>query len=124
MFRDAFSAAWLMLGYLVLLVWLGVLTARLGKLKKSPHAPWYLGPVFWLVGIALYLVFARVGEPDAIILITVSLVAPLLYFINLLIILLDKKHPWKTDGDKRLARRDLLIFLVALALWVIGLILI
>ena len=124
MFRDAFSAAWLMLGYLALLVWLGVLTARLGKLKKSPHAPWYLGAVFWLIGITLYLVFARVGEPDAIILITVSLVAPLLYFINLLTILLDKKHPLKADGDKHLARRYLLILLAALSLWVLGLVLV
>ena len=124
MFRDAFSAAWLMLGYLALLVWLGVLTARLGKLKKSPHAPWYLGMVFWLLGVTLYLVFARVGEPDAIILITVSLVAPLLYFINLLIILLDKKHPWKADEDKHLAWRYLLIFLAALVLWALGLVLV
>lgn len=124
MFRDAFSAAWLMLGYLALLVGLSVLTTRLGKLKKSPHAPWYLGAVFWLLGVILYLVFARVGEPDAIILITVSLVAPLLYFINLLTILLDKKHPWKADEDKHLARRDLLIFLAALVLWALGLVLV
>jgi len=80
--------------------------------------------VFWLLGVTLYLVFARVGEPDAIILITVSLVAPLLYFINLLTILLDKKHPLKADGDKHLARRYLLIFLAALSLWVLGLVLV
>ena len=123
MFGDAFSAAWLMLGYLALLILLGTLVFRFGRMKGITTAPGYLGAVFWIIGVIVYLIFARVGEPDAIILNLVSIVAPMVHFFNILGILLERKHKWKDPDYKRKGLRYLLIFLGAVAVYAIGLVL-
>ena len=122
MFGEAFSTAWVMLGYLFLLILLGIFITRLGKMKGIKTSPGYLGAVFWVIGVIIYFVLAQVGSPDALILIAVSIVAPLFYLINLLAILLEKKHTWVDPDYKKKSLRNLFIFLGALGVWMIGLI--
>lgn len=122
MFSEAFSALWLMIGYLVLIILLGTLTSRLGKMKDIKTSPGYLGAVFWIIGVVIYFILAQVGSPDAIILIAISVVAPLLYLVNVVAILLEKKHTWIDPNYKLKRTRCLLIFISALAVYVIGLV--
>jgi hypothetical protein len=56
-------------------------------------------------------------------LIIISIVAPLIYLINLLAILLEKKHTWIDPDTKKKAWKYLFIFLGLLAVWMIGLVL-
>jgi hypothetical protein len=122
MFSSAFSAFWLMVGYLVLLILLGTFTARLGRMKGIKTRSGYLGAIFWVIGVIIYYILAQIGSPDAILLIAVSIVAPLSYLINLSAILLNKKHNWQDPDYKRKGLSYLLIFLVALSVYAIGLI--
>jgi hypothetical protein len=122
MFGEAFSAAWVMLGFLFLLILMGIFTSMLGKMKGIKTSSGYLGAVFWVIGVIIYFVLAQVGSPDALILIAVSIVTPLLYLINLFAILFEKKHTWVDPDYKKKSLRHLIIFLGALVVWMIGLI--
>ncbi|MFU8827570.1 MAG: hypothetical protein ACNA70_08785 [Brevefilum sp.] len=122
MFSAAFSALWIMLGYLILLILMGIFTARLGRMRGIKTKPGYLGAVFWVLGVLLYFILAQVGSPDVIILITISIAAPLFYIINLIAILLKKKEPWVDPNYKVKGLTYLLIFVVALIVYVIGLV--
>ena len=121
MFSPAFSAFWVMIGYLILLVLLGVLALnRTHEGIKSKTG--FIGAIFWLMGVVFYFILAQIGSPDAIILILISLAAPLFSIINLLIILLNKKHSWKDPAYKKKSLAYLLIFMAALLIYIIGLI--
>ena len=122
MFSPAFSVFWLMIGYLTLLILLGMFTAGLGRMKGIRSNSGYLGAIFWLMGVVVYFILAQVGSPDVMILIAVSVVAPLFYIINLLAILLEKKHAWVDPAYKTKGLRFLMIFVAVLVVYVIGLI--
>lgn len=122
MFSPAFSAFWLMVGYLILLILLGVFIARIGRMKRIRSNSGYLGAIFWLLGVVVYFILAQVGSPDALILITISIVAPLFYIINLIAILLEKKHTWVDPDSKSKGLKYLMIFMAVLVVYVIGLI--
>jgi hypothetical protein len=122
MFSPAFSAFWLMVGYLVLLVLLGVFTAHLGRMRGFKTRSGYLGAAFWLLGVLVYFILAQVGSPDVIILFAVSIVAPLFYGVNLVAILLSKKHRWVDPEYKKKGLTYLLLYLCVLAVYVFGLI--
>ena len=111
-----------MVGYLIMLILLGLFTARLGRMKSIKTRSGYLGAVFWVIGVIVYFFLAQFRSVDAIILIAVSVVAPLFYIINLFAILLDKKHSWEDPDYKKKGLRYLLIFLAALTVYIIGLI--
>jgi hypothetical protein len=122
MFSAAFSAFWIMAGYLILLVLMGVFTTKLGKMRGIKTSTGYLGALFWILGVIFYFILAQVGSPDALILITISILAPLFYLINLVAILLKKKQPWVDPNYKVKGLTYLLIFVVALIVYVIGLV--
>jgi len=122
MFSPAFSVFWLMIGYLTLLILLGMFTAGLGRMKGIRSNSGYLGAIFWLMGVVVYFILAQVGSPDVMILIAVSVVAPLFYIINLIAILLEKKHTWVDPEYKTKGLRYLMIFVAVLVVYVIGLI--
>ncbi len=121
MFSPAISALWLTAGYLILLILLGIFTSKLAQMKGLPVRPGYLGAVFWLLGLVFYFILAQVGSPDALILIIISIAAPLFYLINLTVILLEKKHAWIDPEYKTKGLRILVIFMVILAVYVTGL---
>jgi hypothetical protein len=122
MFSAAFSALWLMVGYLILLIMLGMFTSKLAQMKGLKAMAGYLGAVFWLLGVIFYYILAQVGAPDALILIVISIAVPLFYLINLAAILLDKKHAWVDPEYKTKGLRNLLIFLFAFAIYAAGLV--
>jgi hypothetical protein len=111
-----------MTGYLVLLVLLGVFTARIVRMKGIKTQAGYAGAVFWVLGVLFYFVLAQIGSPDVIILILISIAAPLFHIISLLIVVFNKKHTWKDPAYKNKSVRLLLIFTTALAIYVLGLI--
>lgn len=122
MFSAGFSAFWLMAGYLILLILLGVFTARLGRMKGVKTRVGYLGAIFWVLGVIFYFILAQVGSPDAIILLVISVVAPLSYLINLMAILFNNKQTWTNPDYKKNGLRYLLIFLATLTVYLIGLV--
>jgi hypothetical protein len=122
MFSPALSAIWLMFGYLILLILLGVFTASMGRMKGIKTRAGYLGAIFWMIGVIFYFILAQIGSPDAIILIVVSFVVPLFYLINLLALFLNKKQNWVDAEYKAKCLRYLLIFLAVLAIYITGLI--
>ena len=121
MFSAAFSAFWLMMGYLILLILMGAFIAKLGQMKGIRTRSGFIGAIFWVVGVVFYFILAQIGSPDAIILIVVSIVVPLFYLINLLAILLNKKQNWIDPEYKRKRLSYLLIFLAVLFIYIIGL---
>lgn len=123
MFSPALSTLWLMIGYLVLIILLGIFTAKIGRMKGFITRAGYLGAIFWVIGVIFYFILAQIGSPDAIILIVVSIVVPLFYLINLIALLLNKKHNWIDPKYKTKSLRFLLIFLTALLIYITGLIL-
>lgn len=122
MFSPAFSAFWVMIGYLILMILLGVFTAGIGRLKGIKSRAGSIGAIFWVMGVVFYFILAQIGSPDVIILISISLAAPLFSIINLLTILLNKKHSWKDPAYKKKSLAYLLIFMAALLIYIIGLI--
>ncbi len=122
MFSPAFSAFWIMVGYLILLVLLSVFTAKIGRMKGIKSRIGSIGVIFWLMGVVFYFILAQIGSPDAIILVLISLAAPLFSIINVLTILFNKKHSWKDPAYKKKSLAYLLIFIAALLVYIIGLI--
>lgn len=122
MFSPALSAFWLMAGYLILLVMLGVFTTKLGRMRGIKTRSGYLGAVFWLLGVLVYFILAQVGSPDVIILFAISIIIPIFYSVNLLAILLSKKLSWIDPDYKKKSLSYLVIFIIVLAIYLIGLI--
>ena len=82
----------------------------------------YLGVIFRLFGVVFYFILAQFRSPDVLISISVSIVALLFSFINLIAILLEKKRTWFDAQYKYKGLRYLIIFVAAPAVYVIGLI--
>jgi amino acid transporter len=101
---------------------LGIFSEKFGKMKKINSKAGFFGVIFWILGMVFYFVLAQVGSPDALILIAVSVFAPLFSFINLIAILLKKKHTWVDPEYKTKGLRYLMIFMAVLVVYVIGLI--
>lgn len=124
MYRDAFSAIWLMVGYLVLIVMLGMFTERIGKMKGIKAAPGWLGGILWLLAMYIYYNLASKDLTDPLLLIAVFVTVPLIYFINIAAMLLSKEHKWLQAENKQTAMNYIYIFLGTLVVWVTGLLLV
>ena len=122
--RSALSAFWLLAGCLALILLLGIFVARLRKAHGIKTAPGYLGGIIWVIAIIGYAVLSRNEMSDPLIFILVSSVIPVVYLINILVILLSKRYSWKNPDDKRTAGRFAIIIVAALLVWVLGLILV
>ena len=122
--RSALSAFWLLAGCLALILLLGIFVARLRKAHGIKTAPGYLGGIIWVIAIIGYAVLSRNEMSDPLIFILVSSVIPVVYLINVLVILLSKHYSWKNPDDKRAAGRFAIIIVSVLLVWVLGLILV
>lgn len=122
--RSALSAFWLLAGCLALILLLGIFVARLRKAHGIKTAPGYLGGIIWVIAIIGYAVLSRNEMSDPLIFILVSSVIPVVYLINVLVILLSKHYSWKNPDDKRVAGRFAIIIVAVLLVWVLGLILV
>jgi len=122
--RSALSAFWLLAGCLTMILLLGFLTERLRKMRGIKSAPGYLGAIIWVIAMIGYAVLGNNDMSDPLIFILVSSIIPLVYLINILIILLSRRYTWKNPEDKRSASHFSIVILAVLLVWVIGLILI
>ncbi len=122
--RSALSAFWLLAGCLALILLLGIFVARLRKAHGIKTAPGYLGGIIWVIAMIGYAVLSRNEMADPLIFILVSSVIPVVYLINILVILLSKRYSWKNPDDKRTAGRFAIIIVAALLVWALGLILV
>ena len=122
--RSALSAFWLLAGCLALILLLGIFVARLRKAHRIKTAPGYLGGIIWVIAMIGYAVLSRNEMADPLIFILVSSVIPVVYLINILVILLSKRYSWKNPDDKRTAGRFAIIIVAALLVWALGLILV
>ncbi|HOE35269.1 MAG: hypothetical protein GX415_06040 [Chloroflexi bacterium] len=122
--RSALSAFWLLAGCLAVIVLLGMFAARLRAMHGIKSAPGYLGGIVWVIAMIGYAVLAKNEMSDPIIFILVSAVIPLVYLINIMVILLSKRYHWKDPADKQPAGRFALIILAVLGVWILGLILV
>ena len=122
--RSALSAFWLLAGCLALILLLGIFVARLRKAHGIKTAPGYLGGIIWVIAMIGYAVLSRNEMSDPLIFILVSSVIPVVYLINILVILLSKRYSWKNPDDKRTAGRFAIIIVAALLVWALGLILV
>ncbi|HNW94646.1 MAG TPA: hypothetical protein PKW57_06785 [Anaerolineaceae bacterium] len=122
--RSALSAFWLLAGCLAVIVLLGLFVARLRKAHGIKSAPGYLGGIIWVIAMIGYAVLGRNEMADPLIFILVSSVIPLVYLVNILIILLSRRYTWKDPQDKRAAGRFAGVILAVLLVWIIGLILV
>jgi len=122
--RSALSAFWLLAGCLALILLLGIFVARLRKAHGIKTAPGYLGGIIWVIAMIGYAVLSRNEMADPLIFILISSVIPVVYLINILVILLSKRYSWKNPDDKRTAGRFAIIIVAALLVWVLGLILV
>ena len=122
--RSALSAFWLLAGCLALILLLGIFVARLRKAHGIKTAPGYLGGIIWVIAMIGYAVLSRNEMADPLIFILISSVIPVVYLINILVILLSKRYSWKNPDDKRTAGRLAIIIVAALLVWVLGLILV
>ncbi len=87
-------------------------------------APGYLGGIIWVIAMIGYAILGRNEMADPLIFILISSVIPLVYLINILVILLSRRYHWKDAEDKRAAGRFALIILAVMLVWIIGLILV
>ena len=98
--------------------------ARLRATHGIKSAPGYLGGIIWVIAMIGYAVLAKNEMSDPIIFILISAVIPLVYLINIAVILLSKRYIWKDPTDKRAAGRFAWIILAVIVFWIIGLILV
>jgi hypothetical protein len=122
--RSALSALWLLAGCLAVIILLGMFVARLRATHGIKSAPGYLGGIIWVIAMIGYAVLAKNEMSDPIIFILISAVIPLVYLINIAVILLSKRYIWKDPTDKRAAGRFAWIILAVIVFWIIGLILV
>lgn len=122
--RSALSAFWLLAGCLAVILLLGVFVSRLRKTHGIKSAPGYLGGIIWVIAMIGYAILGRNEMADPLIFILISSVIPLVYLINILVILLSRRYHWKDAEDKRAAGRFALIILAVMLVWIIGLILV
>lgn len=122
--RSALSAFWLLAGCLAMILLLGMFTARLRAARGIRSAPGYLGGIIWVIAMIGYAVLAKNEMTDPLIFILVSAVIPLVYLINILLLLLSRRYTWQDPQGKLAAGRFALIILGVFIVWVLGLLLV
>lgn len=99
--RSALSAFWLLAGCLAMILLLGMFTARLRAARGIRSAPGYLGGIIWVIAMIGYAVLAKNEMADPLIFILVSAVIPLVYLINILLLLLSRRYTWQDPQGRR-----------------------
>ena len=122
--REAISTLWLMGGYLVLILLMGIFVTRIQKMRGIQTKPAILGALFWTIGMIAYAILGNNEMSDPLMFITISVIIPLIYLVMVLVALLSRKYHWKNDSDPKIALRYLAAFVVLLVVYTIGLLLV
>ncbi len=120
--ENLFGFIWLLVGYLILIMTLGTICPLLGQMKGMKTVPGFLG-LFLLVGaLVIFTLLKNEGKDARQILYGVCLFIPLMYLINIAVILLRKKGGTDREEYRRIAIISLAVFGALLLIWGIGLI--
>ncbi len=122
--REAISTLWLMGGYFVLILLMGIFVTRIQKMRGIKTQPAILGALFWTIGMIAYAILGNNEMSDPLMFITISVIIPLIYLVMVLVALLSRKYHWKNDSDFKIALRYLAVFLVLLVVYTVGLVLV
>ena len=122
--REAISTLWLMGGYLVLILLMGIFVTRIQKMRGIQTKPAILGALYWTIGMIAFAILGNNEMSDPLMFITISVIIPLIYLVMVLVALLSRKYHWKNDSDPKIALRYLAAFLVLLDVYTIGLLLV
>ena len=122
--REAISTLWLMGGYFVLILLMGIFVTRIQKMRGIKTQPAILGALFWTIGMIAYAILSNNEMSDPLMFITISVIIPLIYLVMVLVALLSRKYHWKNDSDRKIALRYLAILLVLLVVYTVGLVLV
>ncbi|HAE85679.1 MAG TPA: hypothetical protein DCG78_04130 [Anaerolineaceae bacterium] len=122
--REAISTLWLMGGYFVLILLMGIFVTRIQKMRGIKTQPAILGALFWTIGMIAYAILGRNEMSDPLMFIAISAVIPLVYLVIVLVALLSRKYHWKNDTDPKIAVRYLIVFLVLIMVYAVGLVLV
>jgi len=119
--REALSTVWLLGGYFVLILLMGIFVTRIQKMRGIKSQPAILGALFWTIGMIAYAILGNNEMSDPLMFITISVIIPLIYLVMVLVALLSRKYHWKNDSDPKIALRYLGVFLVLVFVYAIGL---
>ena len=122
--REALSTVWLLGGYFVLIMLMGIFVTRIQKMRGIKSQPAILGALFWTIGMIAYAILGNNEMSDPLMFITISVIIPLIYLVMVLVALLSRKYHWKNDSDRKIALRYLAILLVLLVVYTVGLVLV
>ena len=121
MLREALSTVWLLGGYFVLIMLMGIFVTRIQKMRGIKSQPAILGALFWTIGMIAYAILGNNEMSDPLMFITISVIIPLIYLVMVLVALLSRKYHWKNDSDPKIALRYLAVFLVLVFVYAVGL---
>ena len=119
--REALSTVWLLGGYFVLIMLMGIFVTRIQKMRGIKSQPDILGALFWTIGMIAYAILGNNEMSDPLMFITISVIIPLIYLVMVLVALLSRKYHWKNDSDPKIALRYLAVFLVLVFVYAVGL---
>ncbi|HBG60141.1 MAG TPA: hypothetical protein PLX92_04775 [Anaerolineaceae bacterium] len=119
--REALSTVWLLGGYFVLILLMGIFVTRIQKMRGIKSQPAILGALFWTIGMIAYAILGNNEMSDPLMFITISVIIPLIYLVMVLVALLSRKYHWKNDLDPKIALRYLAVFLVLVFVYAVGL---
>jgi predicted permease len=119
--REALSTVWLLGGYFVLIMLMGIFVTRIQKMRGIKSQPAILGALFWTIGMIAYAILGNNEMSDPLMFITISVIIPLIYLVMVLVALLSRKYHWKNDSDPKIALRYLAVFLVLVFVYAVGL---
>ena len=119
--REALSTVWLLGGYFVLIMLMGIFVKKKKKMRGIKSQPAILGALFWTIGMIAYAILGNNEMSDPLMFITISVIIPLIYLVMVLVALLSRKYHWKNDSDPKIALRYLGVFLVLVFVYAIGL---
>ena len=119
--REALSTVWLLGGYFVLIMLMGIFVTRIQKMRGIKSQPAILGALFWTIGMIAYAILGNNEMSDSLMFITISVIIPLIYLVMVLVALLSRKYHWKNDSDPKIALRYLAVFLVLVFVYAVGL---
>jgi hypothetical protein len=120
--RESLSTLWLLGGYFILILLMGIYVSRIQKMRGIKARPGGLGALIWTIGMIAYALLGENDMSDPLMFIAISGVIPLVYLVMLLVALISPRYIWKNPKDQQTALTYLGIFLVLLAVYVVGLI--
>ena len=76
--REALSTVWLLGGYFVLIMLMGIFVTRIQKMRGIKSQPAILGALFWTIGMIAYAILGNNEMSDPLMFITISVIIPLI----------------------------------------------